>query len=61
MEEYQRNNERHRFETINLMDAYKIKYWCQRLAVSESILRRAIEQVGDKVAEVGKFLKEQGK
>lgn len=42
---------------IALGEAHEVRYWTEKFGVSEDELRRAVEQVGNSVAEVEKRLR----
>lgn len=43
---------------INMNEAYEVRYWTQRLGISEERLATAVNEVGSSVAMVEKYLQE---
>ncbi len=43
---------KHDSERVDVSDAYEVRRWCQQFLCTESMLRRAVEAVGDRPAEV---------
>jgi len=44
-------------ERISLSQDYEVRDWSQKFGVSEPQLRQAVERVGDRAADVERFLK----
>ena len=46
---------------ININEDYELQDWADQLGVSKSELKKAIQEVGDKAADVKAFLKKSSK
>jgi len=48
---------KHDAERVDVNDAYEVRRWCQQFLCTESMLRRAVEAVGDHPGKVEAALK----
>jgi hypothetical protein len=43
--------------TISIAQSYELTYWCKRLATTPELLREAMSEVGDRLADLQDFLR----